>query len=369
MRGDGFKDSRLFELLKQVHGEIRDNKELFLGIRDRYFNVYFEGASLGKFTSPDKVEVAREFLGASSGDEKSIPVGTWFAQRDRIKERAKHYPKKQEEKTQQQRLVLLTNESSENEYFAFDMEYNSKGNRLGRPDVMLISRRPQAELKGRHRLVMLELKCGTGAYKNPDEAKTEARTMVRMLNYANKNAYKPDDKNAPQMLNFGSGILGHCYNYFEFNSNKDRYTKKGKPVELLREDACKIMRIYNQLGLGSGVEALKADGISEDVAFVIYALGCEDREGDLMPRLLPMGDTLNVMQNTIRHQNERIYVYSTPSAEATAFKHDEVFTEKNEIHFPKNDSEQEVNKALGYDEKELNEDIKRMIEQQYLKYC
>lgn len=358
MRGDGFSDSELLGLLQRVNDEIREDRELFIGIREGCFNVYYIGSSMGRFKSPDKVWVSQKFLGENKEGEKRMSACDWLDSWKSIKE--KTYCKKKE-RIYQQQMMLLTNECEENDYFAFDMEYNSRGSRLGCADVLLISRRPQKALDYRHRLVMLELKRGENALKTSGEGEG----IVRVLNTKNEGiVFQPDDENAPQMLKLGSGIVGHCNNFFEFIGNP-RYHKAGsKPVDQLRKEACNILEVYGALGrLPSDMEQLKMEAISEDVAFVVYAVGCGTSEKALMPRLrrVPGRVMVNVDENTIRHRKETVYLYTDPSDTAMAFRHDKVFAQENALTFSQNT--EMLKTVLGYDK--LFPEVKKMVNQQY----
>ena len=71
------------------------------------------------------------------------------------------------EKKYQQNIVLHINRSS-SKWYCVDMEYNQRGKRVGRFDIIAISRK--GDTNNKHKVALIELKVGAGSYLDNTKA-------------------------------------------------------------------------------------------------------------------------------------------------------------------------------------------------------
>ncbi|MEI6132575.1 MAG: hypothetical protein WCQ41_07115 [Bacillota bacterium] len=201
--------SKLLDLLKS-------DKELFLGIRNNYFNVYFMGASIGKGFVNRKnqtLKIANKYLNSSLASGYSdITVAYLIKNLSSIKNEVKKFQVKKFEKIAQQKLVINNNLNPDSEWYCVDMEYvqqreNSDKDKYGRFDIIAISKQKQDD--GKYKVALIELKVGFGAFSGfTDDFR---KKMISNPNYFKR------QKNCK--VKVGSGILGHLYDYIGYTAS------------------------------------------------------------------------------------------------------------------------------------------------------
>jgi len=250
MTGDG----TLMKLLKR--------EDVFLGIRNGYFNLYYQGASAGKFEFASRggfrIETAPKY---SKGAGKKISQEIFFERFEEIlanidKHQKSDSAKGWEEKNAQQALILANNRNPNSAWFCVDMEYTQQrpNNRMpsyGRADIVAISKKPYGGAL--HRVAMIELKVGSGSYKSAISASIKEQIKAGTFSIDREQG------------SLGSGIVGHLADFYRF--------EKAGQFRTLREEICQILS--NKRGLGFPVpleENLRPCDIEDQPHFYFLTL-------------------------------------------------------------------------------------------------
>ena len=248
----------------------KSDTEIFMGVRNGYFNLYCGGASIGKFNFDDEkiinVEIHRKYIGENYSGYLILPVENSPFNFKKICDNVKSFnlnsPKRNLEKQLQQRLVMANNLSAVSAWYFIDIEYvmqrqNKYEPNFGRSDIVAISRRP---IGGKYKLLMIELKIGSGSFST--DAKNFPSTKLT----------------AEELLgdtrNFGSGILGHFADFVRYKADKiyncgdgfkGRFTK-------LRGEVVNILENYSALGILPYDINLELEDIFDEptLVFLIY---------------------------------------------------------------------------------------------------
>jgi hypothetical protein len=149
-----------------------NKKDLFLGIRNEYINLYYKAASVcnvryNNLTRKLSCKIHKLYM-LGKGDYGSNPYITVTPSEiinnyDKIKGSIdSNNAKNRHEKEAQQELVYLNNSSEKSNWICIDIEYvkqlnNSDETSFGRFDIVAISK------KTPHRVALIELKYGAGA--------------------------------------------------------------------------------------------------------------------------------------------------------------------------------------------------------------
>ena len=211
--------------------------DIWLGIRNGYFNLYVEGASLGKVSlDKESINIHKKYLGSNVSGYKNLSL---FDSEYKFKQIAENIKKFQQK-------LVMSNNFAASPWYCVDMEYvmkrqNNSEMDCGRADIIAISRRPLIDNK--FQILMIELKIGSGSFGE------------------------------------SSGICEHFADFVKYNADKnydcgDGY--KGRFTRL-RGEAVNILRNYKALGLlpedmKNSVETMTIDDISDEpkMIFLIY---------------------------------------------------------------------------------------------------
>lgn len=215
-------EGELSPVLKLVKGD----KELFLGIRKRNAIVYYMGGKIMDIKIPrDENRVLINI------DEKYFPPDStpgfvikndpikWCENILTLKDTIKKFQRKKtsikKEKIIQQKILLGNNRPPTKGYFIIDMEYSMPGIAYGRFDYIALHKN---ESSNKYNIALIELKQGNGAFGTK---KTDCEN--------NQNPY-------------GSGIVGHAWNFNEFLNNESS-------IQYLQKDIVNIISDYKRLGI------------------------------------------------------------------------------------------------------------------------
>ena len=265
-------DAQDGNFLQGILNELKkSDAEIFMGVRNGYFNLYLGGASIGKFHFDDGkiigVEIHKKYIGEKFSGYSILPVEkspfNFKKICDNIKELNLNYPKKNLEKQLQQRLVMANNLSDSSAWYFVDMEYsmqrqNKYEPNFGRADMVAISRRP---IDGKYKLLMIELKIGSGSFST--DAKNFPSTKLTAQELISDNR------------NFGSGIFGHFADFVRYKADKiyncgdgfkGRFTK-------LRGEVVNILENYSELGILPCDLNLDIEDIFEEPTFIFLIYG------------------------------------------------------------------------------------------------
>ena len=216
-------DKKCVEEEKSFIYKIINKKEYFIGIRQNAIIIYNKGAKILTITSEGKKEnlkvvyiVNQKYL---NQDKKSKNIKIEFNCLKQLFEQQNNpiiinssqiYTKQYHEKICQQWIATMNNQNN-SEWVYIDMEYANPEERIGRFDLIAISKKPSKEKI--HKVCLIELKVGTGSYGG--ECNEEKET-------------------------FGSGIVGHIIDYLKFFKDKKHYS-------LLKNNIISIINCYKAL--------------------------------------------------------------------------------------------------------------------------
>lgn len=286
----GISSDIALKMLNDALGDLLNDDELFLGIRNGYCNLYYHCDSIGKIEFrtrpkglaikthkeylPDKYKNAKDyvvFLSTNTKDSAfSVAEFCRLAKRggdirkiiDGKRDKEGNGSDSKPEKTAQQKLVL-DNNSSGAEWFCVDLEYvqerlNSKEHNFGRFDILAIKK--SCGHDGKHPVAIIELKVGAGAYggaKNVTEFKEKGKNIKTFSG------------------SLGSGLLGHFSDFYRFQHWDD-----GKRFEQLKRELCNILGNKIALGLSipSELHGLQPEDLNGTPEFYFLTLCTENHK-------------------------------------------------------------------------------------------
>lgn len=248
------------ELMALIH-----RPELFLGIRNGYFNLYFRGASAGRFSFPGagglKIETHSKYLGTDGGDYQTISRSEFLRRLDGILDSIQNLQKSGkgwDEKAAQQALLTANNLNPNSAWYCVDMEYvqqrqSSREPSYGRFDIVALSRTPDAE--GRYRAALIELKVDSASYESklPKEIREQIEDGTFSIDRCE--------------TSLGSGIVGHLADFYRF--------EKAGQFRQLREEICRILSNKRDIGFPVPYAEIQPDEIADQPYFYILTL-CRD---------------------------------------------------------------------------------------------
>ena len=227
---------------------IKHPRELFLGIRNNYINIYYRGLRICKGTIVDgrfRAEIASRYLGLN-GSEGYVDISASELARKyrRIRKNIdKHYANMNKEKDMLQRLVNNNNGNRDSEWVCVDIKYRMQRGSGAEPDPVKFDIIAFTKVAP-HRVALIELKC-------------EAKTIGGKI-----------------------GIVKHLYDYYEF-------FKSGDFENYLMPELIDIVRSYGRVfpdnpHMGA---AISADTFSKKPEFFFITLeDTEDRAKDKLLR-------------------------------------------------------------------------------------
>lgn len=248
------RDEKMMELL-------RDPK-LFLGIRNGYFNLYFQGASTGKCSILDtgglKIKTHCKYLGTGGNGYQTISQGDFPSRLDKILSSIQNHQKSGkgwEEKNVQQALLMANNRNADSVWYCVDMEYTQQRQSsdepcYGRFDIVALSRIPDA--KGQHQVALIELKVNSGSYnsKLPKEIQRQIEDGTFSIDRCE--------------VGLGSGIIGHLADFYRF--------ERAGHFSQLREEICQILSTKHKLGFSVPCAGIRPDKIATQPFFYFLTL-------------------------------------------------------------------------------------------------
>lgn len=256
---DGMRDCMdLINLLKDGNHdaewefivEISKRKDIFIGVRNKSINVYSYGASVLKIEEKDGDIIYKThwrftkyisndvFKATGSETYQQIEFAVVKGNFDELVCGANetYIEQNRHEKICQQWIVNMTNNDPNCEWLYVDMEYNTKGERLGRFDMIAISKKPNVD--GMHKVCLVELKVGSGSYTGQWD---ENDDLFQRLKNGKMDLFSKEAK----ALKFGSGIVGHIADFERFLYEKNYYKKLCGNIRTILKCQEKI-GIYNK---------------------------------------------------------------------------------------------------------------------------
>lgn len=257
---DFMKEKNMDEILnfvKEKATSINDKTgipDYYIGIRDNCFNLYYLGQSLVK-VYPKKNNIlfktGKAFRTDEMRDEQTFKA--FCCSFDTIKSKIEMVSKGSNdqgkkdyrEKRKQQEIVSYINKNS-HKWYCVDMEYNQEGTRIGRFDIIAISRNPDGNNK--HRVALIELKVGKESYSGspvwPEDSKDREQyaTQLELVFNQEDGLFSP----ASLPLRYGSGIVSHIADFLRYLP-----ANENQPLSyqtMLSEEIPKIIKSQKQLG-------------------------------------------------------------------------------------------------------------------------
>lgn len=286
-RGEKVKD--LLEKIKEnerLYHLIKTDKDLFMGIRYDSVNLYYMGASAGKITKTSK-KLKYEFSPGywKSESKKPATVEEFLDNVDLVKENIKRYQNGETgngrkcEKIVQQSMVCANNENTNTDWFCIDMEYvmsqtDRSQLKFGRFDIVAITKKKQ-KTNGKYGVALIELKHGQKAYyglTKPYKDITDKNIIkdIISLKYTQKKI-------------FGSGIVGHVYDYLQYLTYGEGVGNVEKsyktPYELLKNEIVKIVQLSKNFAIECPIQGnITVDEIEEKPKVYFITVGVDNCE-------------------------------------------------------------------------------------------
>ena len=231
-----FKNSEWLKFYKK-----HEKDGLFLGIRNNYFNIYYQCASLSKIDLRTEIgEIAKRYLNPK--DEKGyIKITPKFLEKNytSIKDNIEKIQTKKIEKVAQQKLIINNNLNPESDWFCVDLEYvlqlDGKKSEYGRFDIIAITK------KEPYHLALIELKATSGAIGGISKKfreflernESENEIGIKLLQHTGS---------LREVGSLGSGVLGHAYDYVN-------YLNSGFYEKYLKKEIINIIKNYQELDI------------------------------------------------------------------------------------------------------------------------
>ena len=223
--------------------DILRRDDIFFGIRNGYFNLYYHGVSAGKLSFLSKgtlkIETHCKYLGEDTEGYKTVPLDIYLDQFDKILAYIQTHQqsgKGWDEKIAQQNFMMATNRNPNSVWYCVDMEYVqqrqiSNEPCYGRFDIVALSRSPNSS--GLHDAALIELKIGSKGYKSefPKEEDLWLREQIE------KGAFRIDQYHG----SLGSGVVGHLADFYRF--------EKTTQFNKLKEEICQTLSNKKKLGI------------------------------------------------------------------------------------------------------------------------
>ncbi len=162
----------------------KNKHELFLGIRNGYINLYYQGASISK-TEYKKKSNNLSCILSTKYFYTDVKKNSYIALSDRdifqnyklIKRNITNLTKKTDQKIAQQQLVNNNNSNPNTNWYCIDMEYSKQRNNsneipYGRFDIIALSKTPP------HKVALIELKYGDRAIGGTSGIVTHAKDFA-----------------------------------------------------------------------------------------------------------------------------------------------------------------------------------------------
>lgn len=288
------------ELLKVVgvesflKSEIISQKDLFVSANDRSINVYYWGENILELSKSRrgkaKIRIHKKYVENTALQNNNkikdsylitdfTPgfVKNFKSSFQKLKQNIEfisHGEKSEKlEKKYQGVIACNNNKNEQSDWYCVDIEYCSKGMPFGRLDMVAISKVKNDN--GKYRVVLIELKYSNAAYasghrkylyndKNDKgyyiEAALLKTNMYKGNQYQRRFGCKYDE-NTGEITNysFGSGIIGHFYNY-----SKCIFENNGQHYESLKKELFDILCVKERLDCFVGNNQ-NSDNIGEEL--------------------------------------------------------------------------------------------------------
>jgi len=244
------------EVYSFINKKANKKKDFFIGIRDKYLNIYYKCASIVRVSIVKKKPVFTthvKYLGKDdsglTGSEKYERISlddlraNWsnmlaeinniqLGQSNTKNTKSSH---KRIEKVCQQWIVNEANSRDESDWYYVDLEYTMQGVPTGRFDMIAVSKK---KVNGKHRVALVELKVNYSSYAGMDGSRKKQHEKEFNLILAKKDELY---NSGFELLKFGSGIVGHIADYLRF-LQKNYYNT-------LKQEIVNIIKCHNKLGL------------------------------------------------------------------------------------------------------------------------
>lgn len=255
---------------KQLH-ELIKREELFFGVRNGYFNLYYQGASAGecRFQETGGLSIAthEKYLGKDGKNYKSLSLEEFLTKCNGILldiERVQSTGKNLREKPAQQALILANNRNENSRWYCVDLEYvqepeDKSKSKFGRFDIVAVSR--TAGKEGRHRVALIELKAG---YKTAYPSNFPKKENAWLRKQIDDQAFSVYDYEG----SLGSGIVGHLADFCRF--------ERAGQFEKLKEEVCEILSNKRALDFEIPCPELRPKDLEERPHFYFLTLSRDD---------------------------------------------------------------------------------------------
>ena len=169
------------------------------------------------------------------------------------------------------------------DWYCVDMEYNQKETRIGRFDIIAISKKPDENNK--HRVALIELKVGKESYDGSPKLSKKKPTPQELKQFNSQLALVFEKKDeifspASNNLRFGSGIVSHIADFLRYLP-----ADGNQPLSyqtMLAEEIPKIIKCQIQFGCPVPKEILEIDkenlAIKPEVVFLCYTNSSIEKE-------------------------------------------------------------------------------------------
>lgn len=236
---------------------ITEDTDLFFGIRHNKLQLYKSRAMVVEVSYKKKEDRLVYKINTTEdlnnkNESKEVTFKEFKEQFARIVQNSKNKYRDRGlfEEICQQWIVDMNNKHSD-DYYYVDMEFNIQGTRLGRIDMIAISKR---KIDGKHKVVLIELKVGKQSISGTWSKDERYEENIE------ENIFNGDLKHP---LKFGSGIVGHIVDYYRIISEEN--------YSIVKESICRMLKCQKELGYlkESNLGELQADELSDKPEVII----------------------------------------------------------------------------------------------------
>lgn len=236
-----------------IVNKANNDKIYWLGIRDNKVMLYYMGGKILEIGEKGDLSFDAHYLAGDTSytiGSRFKTIGDWLENENILIDAISDFQKSgHNEKIAQQKIMIGNNSSDAAEWFLVDMEYSVPGVSYGRFDMIAVSK--EKDESGRHKIALIELKSGTGAFSGARAERNNNNDIIGLKSY-------------------GSGIAGHINNFYEYLHGQNAQNN----LNNLAKEIAMIINNYNEIGITTPFSGFNAANINTDTKSVECVIMC-----------------------------------------------------------------------------------------------